>query len=463
MIIDTVVSNGRLVSASGVRAADLAIDDGTIVAVGDEAAFPRASRRIDASGKYVMPGVVDPHVHLDCYYVEDTYETGTRAAALGGVTTCIAFAWQAWAGDDPDSMSTFEEDGTLLEAIDRHQRRGEDAVVDFALHGGITRPDPAVFDELAAAVEAGVTSFKMFTTYEIGLPNGFLDALFGELAAHDAVAVVHTEDSNVCQSRVERAKQAGDSDVTDYPETRPPFAEAMAADDAVRMARDAGVKYYGFHTSSAAAAEVIADAQDDSSGIRAETCPHYLTLDESAYETMGTLALIAPPLRTEADADALFSHLQDGTLGVVSTDHTTFYSDQKDVDHWWDSEFGANSVQWSLPVVHDEAVVKRGYSYPFLVRVMCTNPAETFGLPNKGTLEPGTDADIVIFDPEATETITAADNASVSDFSLYEGREVTGRVEKTLVRGRVVADEGTVLADAGYGEFRPRECPDWSG
>jgi dihydropyrimidinase len=461
MGVDTIISNGTLVWANRVRETDLAIDGEQIVAVGDRETFPSATREIDASGKYVLPGVVDPHVHLECYYSQDTYETGTRAAALGGVTTCIAFAWQAWVNDSPDSMSTFEEDGTLLEAIERHKGRGEKAVVDFGLHGGITRPDRDVYDELGEAVSEGVTSFKMFTTYEIGLRNGFLDELFEEIAEHDGVAVLHTEDTDVCDARTERCKEQGRGDVQWYPDTRPAFAEAMAADDAVRMAKEAGVKYYGFHTSCGAAADVLADAQEDGTQIRAETCPHYLTLDESAYERQGTLAMIAPPLRTNRDIESLFDHLERNTLSVVSTDHTSFKRQKKEVENWWDATFGANSVQRSLPVFHDEAVVKRGYSYPFLVRRMCTTPAETFGLPNKGSLDPGTDADVVIFNPDATQTIRAADNESVSDYSIYEGREVTGRVDTTLVRGSVVAENGQVQADPGHGTFLERECPDW--
>jgi len=150
-MIDMIIANGSLVSPDGITDADLAIDNGQIVAVGNEETFSAANRRLDASGRYVLPGVVDPHVHLDCYYSNDTYETGTRAAALGGVTTCITFAWQAWTNDDEDSMSTFEEDGTLLEAIDRHKRRAESSLVDIAFHGGITRDDPAVLDELETA------------------------------------------------------------------------------------------------------------------------------------------------------------------------------------------------------------------------------------------------------------------------------------------------------------------------
>lgn len=458
---ETIITNGTIVTPDRTLRSDIAIDDGKIVAIGDEETLNTANTYIDASGRYVMPGVVDPHVHLDCYYTEDTYETGTKAAALGGITTCIAFAWQAWKKEGEDSMSVFEEDGTLIEAIDRHKKRGESSVVDFALHGGITRDDPAVFDELGSAVSEGVTSFKMFTSYEVALSNGFLDQLFAEIADHDCVAVLHTEDTSICEARTERLKKEGKSDPIWYPSSRPDYAESTAAHSAAKIALEAGVKYYGFHTSSKAAADVLEELQEDGSKIRAETCTHYCVLDESAYETKGMLPIIAPPLRKESDVEAMFDHLRDGALTVVSTDHSPFRRNKKDVDNWWDAKFGANSVQRSLPVFHDEAVKKRGFSYPFLARVMCRNPARTFGLENKGTLEPGTDADIVIFDPDSTQTISAEDNASESDYSIYDGRTITGRVDKTLVRGDVVAEDGEIVAETGYGDFQPRTCPDW--
>jgi dihydropyrimidinase len=257
-------------------------------------------------------------------------------------------------------------------------------------------------------------------------------------------------------------RQEGRGDATDYPDSRPDHAEAMAADDAVRMATSSGVKYYGIHTTSRAAGDVIKRAQTDNSRIRGETCVHYTTLDRSAYERQGNLPVIAPPLRTPDDNDAMFELLADGTLDVVSTDHVTYTCESKETENWWDSGFGANSVQRSLPVFHDEAVVSRGFSYPKLVRLMCSNPAETFGLDGKGTLAPGTDADFVVFDPEATQTIRAEDNASNADFSIYEGREVTGRVTKTFARGALVADDGEVVGRPGHGEFVAREIPDWS-
>jgi len=450
MTVDLAVTNGTLVTPDGMVDADLLVDGEQIAGLVAPGTAEDAETVVDADGSLVMPGIVDPHVHIAQESPTDTYRTGSEAAALGGVTSFITFAPQPPEGS-----------ATLHEAVERQYEQGESSLVDFALHPIISREDPALIDELADLVDMGVVSYKMFTAYEIGIGNGFIEQVFAELADLDAVAVLHTEDEDVCSTREAEMRRTGRGAATDYPDSRPPHAEAMAADDAVQMALDTGVNYYGIHTTCRAAADVIDRGQTDKSQIRGETCVHYTTLDRSEYERQGNLPVIAPPLRSQDDIEAMFEYLADGTLGVVSTDHVTYTRESKSTENWWDAGFGANSVQRSLPVFHDEAVVSRGFSYPKLVRLMATNPAETFGLPEKGTLEPGTDADFVIFDPEATQTIRAEDNASNADFSVYEGRDVTGRVEETYLRGECVASGGEVVGDPGYGEPVSRAVPDW--
>ena len=458
MTVETLITGGRLVGPGGTADASIAVDDGEIVAVGAAEELPAGDREIDATGKLVMPGVVDAHVHLDDMFSRDTYETASKAAALGGTTTMLDFAWQAWVSDS----SIFDEESTLLEGIERKQAKAEDSVVDYSLHGAITREDPEIFEELADVRDAGVTSIKMFTAYEHGLPNGFIDEVFEAAAELDLVAVLHTEDSSICEATTERYKREGKGDPEYYPRSRPARAEAMAADDAIRMAMEADCRYYGIHTTCRDAAEVIESHRaDHRDRIRAETCVQYTVADRSLFDEVGLLPMAAPPLRTPDDNEAMFEHLDKGTLDVVSTDHCGYTREDKQVDDWWDGTFGMNSIQRTLPVFHDEAVVERGFSYPFLVSALCANPARIFGMPNKGTLEPGTDADLVVFDPEATEAVDPADNESISDFSVYEGREVTGRVEQTFVRGEVVADDGEFVGEVGHGEFVDRDVPDW--
>jgi dihydropyrimidinase len=456
--VDTVITGGTLVTESGQIDGGVALDDGEIVAVGREPSLPDADETVDASGQLVMPGVVDVHVHIDDMFSEDTNESATSAAAVGGTTTYVDFAWQAWPGD----LSIFESNGTLLEGVERKQEKGQDALIDFGLHGAITREDPAVLDEIPDVIDAGVPTFKMFTTYEVGLSNGFMNRVIERIAEAGAVGVFHTEDDSVCADRTERLREDGKSDAEYYPGSRPDYAEAMAAEDAARMAVEAGMQYYGIHTSCRKSADILEYFQDSygSELVRAETCTHYTTLDDSVYAEAGYLPVIQPPIRSDDDVEAMFEHLEDGVLSVVSTDHCAYRLDQKQ-DSWWESAPGANALQTSLPVFYDEAVNRRGYDPSFVVSLLCSNPARTFGMPWKGTLEPGTDADVVVFDPEETHTITAEDNVGNAEFSIYEGREVTGRPTKTFVRGELVAADGSPVGEPGHGEFVERECPDW--
>jgi dihydropyrimidinase len=458
-MVDTRIQGGTVVTPTDTFEADVAIDDGEIAAVGDGDSMPDADEVYDATGRLVMPGVIDPHVHVDDMFSMDTHETASKAAALGGTTTYIDFAWQAWVGD----LSLWDEPGTLLEGIERKRAKAENMVVDYGLHAAVTREDLDVLDELEAVVEAGVPTVKLFTAYELGLGNGFMDRVFEKLTEVDGVAVLHTEDGDVCDAKTEQFQREGKGDPEWYPKSRPDYAEAMAAEDAVRMATEAGCQYYGIHTSCRKSAEVLAQFREQygPEQVRAETCTHYTVLDDTIFEELGNLPMIAPPIRKPDDNEAMFEHLRAGNLDVVSTDHCGYTREGKETENWWDSKFGANALQTNLPVFHDEAVNRRGFSYPFLVQKLCANPARIFGLSGKGTLDPGTDADVVVFDPNKTYTITAEDNANVSDFTIYEGREVTGRVEKTFVRGSLVADDGEIVADGGHGEFVERERPDW--
>lgn len=458
MPVDTVIAGGTVVTAEGMFDASVAIDGDRIVAVGAEPTLPDADTRIDAEGLLVMPGVVDPHVHIDAVPANraGTYATETAAAALGGVTTVIDFAWQGGdrSGNNPGQ--------NLLDGIAHKRAKEPESHVDYSLHGVLHRETPETLGQIEPAVDAGVTSFKMFmSTYEVGVSNGFIDEAFEHIADAGAVALLHTEDPSVCEARTRRLRREGRGEPTAYPASRPDYAEAMGASAALRMATEAGVQYYGVHTSCRKAAAVIDRYQRNNPRIRAETCTHYTALDERLHESLGNLPLIAPPLRTPDDIDAVFEYLRSGTLSVVSTDHAVYHREYKEVEHWWDSPFGAHSLQRSLPVFHNEAVTKRGCSYPFLVRVMSRNPAATFGLSGKGTLDPGTDADIVVFDPNEEQTITAETNASGSTYSIYEGRNVTGAVTHTFVRGQHVVEFGELVGEPGTGRFLERALPDW--
>jgi len=459
MVVETVITGGTIATHEGTFEGGVAIDEGRIVAVGEKSALPAADTEIDASDRIVMPGVVDPHVHIDRTETQvGTYESETRAAALGGVTTVIDFAWQ-----NGLYVEDLDADATLADCVDVKRERGEQGVVDFSFHGTLNRADPSSLAEADEALEMGITSFKLFLAeYEgTGVSRGFVDTVFEHIADTGAVGVVHSEDPSTCERRTAAARAAGRDDPTEFPATRPDYSEAMAVESVARIATEHGTKYYNVHTTCRDAVEALARYIDDGSTIRAETCPHYLVFDESVFTEQGSLPLTTPPLRTPDDVDAMFESLDDGVLSTIATDHCVYRRADKR-GAWWDSPRGANGVQNSLELVHQKAVVERGFSYPFLVRTMSTTPARTFGMPQKGTLDPGTDADIVVFDPDAPHPISAADDASNADFNIYDGVDVSGRVEKTFVRGELVADDGRIVRDSGHGQFLEREIPDWS-
>jgi dihydropyrimidinase len=455
MLIDSVISGGTVVTMDSSFDGSVAVDNGRIVGVGDREQLPEARHEFDASGKLVMPGLMDAQTHVDDRSSLDTYRTASAAAALGGITTFMDFSWMHKEHqEDNDPL-------TPLEGIDRKQRKAENsgAYVDYTLHAGVTREDPAALDELDDCVNAGVTSFKMFTTTT---SNGFIESVIERLSENGGVGVYHTEDASVVEHQTERAKREEKGEPWDMPPTRPDYAEAMAADDVLRMSQEHGTKYFGIHTTSRKAAKVIDRYRDDGSQVRAETCTHYTVLDKSVFHRLGTLPQLAPPIRTQDDIEAMFTYLDKGTLDLISTDHCCHKRATKEnVDNWWESPFGANQLQTSVPVFFDEVVNRRGYDPSFVVEKMATNIADTYGMPNKGTLEPGTDADIVVFNPEKTYEISASENASKADYTLYEGRMVTGWVEKTFVRGELMANNGKIVGNPDHGRFVHREVPDW--
>jgi len=456
MPVDTVITGGTVVTDSTEFEASVAIDGEKIVAVGDKDTMPQAETIIDASGLYVMPGMIDAQTHVHDRSSIDTHETAGAAAAIGGITTYMDFSWM-YVDHQPH-----KETQSLMEGIKAKQEKAENkAIVDYALHGGITHDTIDVINELEEAHEAGVTSFKMFTGGTFPVSNGLINLIMEKLGEIGGVGVFHTEDSSVCNYLTDRLKREDKSDPIYWAESRPDYAEAMAADAVLRLAQAHDAKYFGIHTTSRAAADVIDRYRNDGSLVRAETCTHYTIYDDSEFSRRGNLVKIAPPLRKADDVEAMFEYLEKGTLDLVSTDHCSYTRDKKEVENWWDSTSGANQLQTSFPVFYDEAVNNRGYDPSFVVRVMSTNIADTYGMPKKGTLDPGTDADVVLFDPSETYTIDPADNASSADFSIYEGRKITGRVKKTFVRGNLVADDGKIISEPGYGQFVSREIPTW--
>jgi len=442
-----VIAGGRVWSRGGLVKVDLGIDGGRIARLG---ARLDGAERVDARNLYVLPGVIDGHTHMEApafgLRSRDTFESGTRAAAAGGVTTLLDF-------------TTGSAESTLAEQIQTRVAASRRAVVDVGLHAEIVgwRPDRA--HEMDEAIRAGVTSFKFYTVYaERSNPSQLADA-FRVIAAAGGVAMVHAEDADLIRAATEALPCGARQHMTSLPQSRPAASEAAAVSLVCQLAETAGVRVHFAHLSTGAAVDVVRRAKARRLVVTAETCPHYLLLDERAYATAdGRQYSVIPPLRTREDQSALWAALAESTIDSAATDHCPFVRAEKDQgDDVLSIPCGLPGVETLLPLLHSEGVVVRGLSLGWLVRALCESPARIFGLaPQKGRIEVGADADLVFFDPRKAWTLSASDLHMGADFSPFEGRRVRGAVIRTLVRGRTVWADGEGCVEPGWGRFVSR-------
>lgn len=458
----TLITNGRVVTASDDVVADVLIENGRVRAVGT--GLPADGAKIhDASGCLLVPGGIDVHTHLDWDFgtarTVDTFATGGRAAAFGGTTTVVDFCNQA------KGMS-------LLAALADWHERAACATVDVGAHMVMTDVDDQALADMEILMKReGVTSFKLFTAYPgvLMVDDGILMKAMQVAAAHGGQTSVHCENGFIIQNLVQQAVAAGNLEPRYHAITRPALAEGEATNRVIRIAETVGAPVYIVHVSAREAIEAIADAKERGlTGVHAETCTHYLYLTDSEYDKPGfegAKAILSPPLRGPDHVEALWKGLRTGTLDVIATDHCPFTYD--DVHGLKMSKrlgkAGFHTVPNGGPGIEERMAVMfggmraRGLSANRFVEVTSTNPAKLFGLyPRKGTIAPGSDADIVVVDPAATRTIRAADGHGRMDYSLFEGHEATCRIAKVFLRGRLIVDGNQWLGEDGYGEFVPR-------
>ncbi len=440
---EILIRGGRVVNADGVRNADVRIRGDRIVDVGPGLSPGAGARVIDAAGKLVMPGGVDPHTHIDGSFADDL-ESGSRAALAGGITSVGTFAF-ARSGE------------TVLDAIGRMTRQvGTQAIADVFLHG-IAWPPTAEFSAaLEGMAAAGQPSSKLF----MPMPD-FHSQLAGVIRTLEAarqagvVCMAHCEDPELLAAAVRRLTAAGRTSLAYYAESRPEVAEVAATELAVALAESTGAPIYIVHLSSARALAVCRAARQWGLPLYVETRPLYLhyAADKLAGAD-GPLFVGQPPLRAKDDSEALWAGLADGTIDVLATDHAPWTRAQKLDPALSIANLrpGMSDLQFMLPIYFSEGVRKRGLSLERFVATTSTNPARIFGLyPKKGAIREAADADLVIWDPEARWTVRAADDHSRADYSVYEGWEVTGRPILTIRRGEIVAESGRVGAAAGSG------------
>ena len=458
--VDTVVHGGTVVTSGGTEEAAIAIKGERFVAVGDPDALPEADRYIDATGKYVLPGLIDCHVHLAD---TDDWEQGPRAAAHAGLTTIIPFhVFDPTEGKAlPQALRDVKEEGDAK------------SVLDYALHL-ILSNRPGTLDDLPVAFDMGVTSFKMFMTYKkrgnrMCSDEHIMNAM-EVTAARGGILQMHAENGDLIDHLENAAMAEGRVNPKYYPSTAPPIAEAEAVNRAIVLAQVTGCPLYIVHLSTKAGRDRIMQAQREGQKVWTETCPQYMLLDDTAMERNGPFAKIGPPLRSAdgINQEAMWEGSIQGYISTIGSDHSVHPRANK--DKGWDNVFvaadgspvphGAPSIETIVPLVYSEGVVKRGLPLWWMARVMAENPARIFGIyPRKGVIRPGSDADLVIWDPEGETTITEKDHQSGARFTLYEGRKVHGRPWMTLLRGQVLFNQGKLEQRPGYGGFIPASGP----
>ena len=438
---DLMLVGGEVITGEGKTRVDVAVRGELVAALGPELPRDQAKDVIDVSGRFVLPGIIDVHVHP--VYL-DSVEDCSRVAAYGGTTTLLHFAY-AHQGD------------SLLERVERMLEEGSArSLLDFGLHGGMFQASKQV-PEITKVLELGVRTFKFFLTY---VKQGWhtddyqLIKAMDILAEQGGMAMVHAENGGAIDYLEDKYLKGPDASAQHFLRSRPAILEEEAVFRAICLAEVTRCPLYIPHVSSARALRPIRRAQAAGLPVYAETCPHYLSLTQEILDTHGALAKVGPPIRTAEDQNALWEALSDGTLQVVASDHAP---KKKDIHgDFLEQSFGSPQIETLLPMTYDGGINQGRIGVTRLVQVLCENPARIFGLyPRKGTIAVGSDADLVIFDPKKSFTIEKENQHSNAGYTLYGGRAIMGWPEMSFQRGRQVLSQGQVVAEAGGGRFLP--------
>jgi dihydropyrimidinase len=444
------IRGGTVVTASHSSVADVLVDGEEIAAVGSVGDVD--AEVIDAGGCFVLPGLIDNHTHLAMPFGGtrsiDDYDTGTRAAAAGGTTCLVDFVIQ-------------QEGGGLRSSLEEWQGRAEGAAhVDYGFHIAITQADEATLADMAPMVDEGVCSFKVFLAYKGVLQ--IEDALFFRVLEStrdlNALTMVHCENGDAIDVLVQRALAAGQTDPIYHARTRPEVVEAEATHRSVRLAELADASVYIVHVTCGLAADEIAAGQERGVKVSGETCLQYLTntvedLERPDFE--GARYVCSPPLREKRNQELLWTALRRGVLESVSTDHCPFNSEQKALgrDDFSKIPNGLAMIQHRLVKLWDLGVVGGRITPEQLVDMTSTAIARRFGLDRKGSIAPGKDADLVIFDPSTPFEFSTRTSHMNVDYDLFDGESSTGSVRQTYSRGELVYDQGEIRTQPGHGRF----------
>jgi dihydropyrimidinase len=458
----TLITNGTIVTAEGSHAADVLVDGETIVQIGRDpaGATVTADETIDATGKYVVPGGIDAHTHMELpfggTFAKDTFETGSRAAAFGGTTTIIDFAVQS-------------KGQALREGLDTWLAKAEGhTVADYGFHMIMSDVTDATLAEMDTLVAEGVPDFKLFTAYP-GVflsDDGSIFRAMQQTARNGGLIMMHAENGPVIDIVARQLAESGKTDPYYHGVARYPIFEGEATNRVIRLAEAAGVPVYIVHLSARDALEQVRAARDRGSKVFAETCPQYLflSLDDLGNGFEGAKFVCSPPLRPKDHWDDLWDGLIKDDLQLVATDHCPFdFHGQKELGR---GDFrkvpnGLPGVEDRVDLLHDGGVVAGRISKERWVEIISTAPARLFGLyPRKGAIAVGSDADLLVYDPNRKRTISARSHHMDVDYSCYEGRVVQGASDIVMSRGTVIVRNGEFTGRPGYGRFLRRAPAD---
>ncbi len=449
---DLVVTGADVVTPSAVRRLDIGVRDGVIAALGMPGSLGNAGTVIDAAGKVVLPGVIDPHVHcrIHSHHVDDL-PTVLEAAAAGGVTTALVHL-----------LPTATVAATPLDLLEEFRDLGRrEAAIDFSFHAWL--PERAgTLDQIPELLAAGIPSFKLFCAYKsIGrmASDGFLIRAMDAIGRRGGTLLVHAEDGELIDARIAAQRERGRTGPSDYRWTHPDEAEWIAVAKTLGYARATGCPLYVVHVSTPRGVDLIDEARGLGQPVWAETCVQYLELTDEALTRWGPLAKISPPLRDGAANEGLWRHLAAGRIDAVGSDHSPHSRETKAPGYQdiFDAWYGAPGVQTLLPVMWD-AFRRRALPLPLLARVLSEAPARIFGLERKGAIAPGLDADLVIVDPDLEVELRSEDQLGHTGYTLYEGRRVRGWPVTVLRRGDVLVEGGVLGHGRGGGRFLARRA-----